>query len=149
MTRPRLPGMDGMEQAPDIAALTARLGLQGLAYRTFPRPIVVPAMAVAPALPEAPPWPVTPALRAAPAMPVVQAAPALPAVANLPNLPPVPTNLASMAPPMEARWPADSGPHFPLLTQALSRGGGAIPASAQPFLNLRLAVAGPSDRAET
>lgn len=131
-----------MERDPDIAALAARLGLRRLAYRSFVRPVLVrPTVVAEPSVPAmvSPP----PEAMAAAQPPVI----AVPAV-NAPAMPFAPAPASSPPIPPAAAQPV---PHFPLLAQALARGGTAaadVPAAAQPFLNLRRAIADPPDSLE-
>ncbi|WP_347541473.1 hypothetical protein [Roseomonas sp. CAU 1739] len=122
-----------MERDPDIAALAARLGLRRLTYRSFARPVIATPAVARPAVPAPPPEFVAAAPPASPT-------PEVPAAAFVTA--PVPARPVPQAAP---------APYFPLLAQALAQGGASVssaPASAQPFLNLRRAIAGPADPAE-
>ena len=138
-----------MEREPDIVALAARLGLRRLTYRTFARPVLASPVVVAkpdvPVVPaqDAPP----PAPFAAAPSPVIAAAPPVIAAAAAASAP-VPMPVAGAPAPRAVPEPA---PYFPLLAQALAQGNAAaafVPAAAEPFLNLRRAVAGPLDSPE-
>lgn len=139
--------MEGIQSDPDIAALTARLGLSQFAYRTFSRPVMAPP---APATAVVPPPPL-------PVLPVVaQPAPPQSSLAT----PPAPTHTSAEIQPAQHRIipimpiatppaPTDPGLRFPLLEQVFSGGAATpAPASAHPFLDLRRAVAGPINPAE-
>ena len=120
-----------MRQDPDVAALAARLGLTRFTYRTFARPALT---VMAPTPP--------------PPLPSSVARPELSEDAPLQTVPEA-RRLQSLFMPPAAASPIEREPiqRFPLLEQVLS-GVAAAPASAQPFLDLRRAVAGPSDQVE-
>jgi hypothetical protein len=123
-------------QDPDIAALSARLGLHGMHYRTFGnRP--VPAI---PAAAEAPPADPTPAVTAPRLDLVPPAAMAMPqaALTAMPSTAMTPMSQAAMAPMPPAMT-------FPLIAAAL--GAAAAPAAPAPteatlaFVGLRARLA--------
>lgn len=108
---------------PDIASLAARLGVKGLRYTSFARPL--PRVAAA-----------------APAPPAV-AAPAPPGVQPPREAAPPPPFQPAMLTPVRAA-PVAAAP-FPLISEALAAARGAsdpaLPAAARPFAGLAAAVA--------
>jgi hypothetical protein len=124
-------------QDPDIAALTARLGLRGLQYRSFGnRP-----MSAVPAQPPQAPAPV----------PVAQAATPAPLPQAAPPAPPTPPAWAPAAPAWPATTMAPPAPpqpmDFPLIAATLrSVAAPATPAATDGtlvFLGRRAATAAP------
>lgn len=142
---PRVTGPFGVvtPQDPDIAALTARLGLRGLHYRSFGNR---PTATVAAPPPQAP-LPAPEPLAAAPVDAIVPAPTPWPAaqhpVAPPASVQPLPSALPVPAPVAPAPRPMD----FPLIAAAL----GTVATPAAPavtdatlvFLSLRTAHAAP------